>query len=194
MKKALVLLALVAFALPLAAQVFLDQPPYRLTYYANRNNPLGMDATIYVVNPGTQGTPLSPGHGTICADFYVFNSKQEMKECCHCPLTANALIQLSLINDLTNNPLTGFPAADAGVIKVVADARTNCNEEAPIPVSELLEWATHIQQPVTGTFTVTEDEFQPATLNVDELGFLGQACAFVKFLGSGKGVCTCGVN
>jgi hypothetical protein len=131
----------------------------------------------------------------------VFDTTQEMLECCHCPITANGIAELSVLNDLTQEPLTGFPAPDAGVIKVVSDIR--CNEQAPVPYPTLLGWATHIQQPTTGSFVTTEDSFKKAPLSsavpdepvdptTSELLFLGQACSFVQYLGSGKGVCTCG--
>jgi len=101
-------------------------------------------------------------------------------------------LELSVLNDLTAKPLTGFPAPNSGAIKIVSDAYSNCNETAPSPIPELLSWGTHVQQPVSGAFVTTEEEFQSAPLNEDELGFLGQACSFVQYLGSGKGVCTCG--
>src|SRR4051794_7881051 len=87
-----------------------DGSVYKLNYYANRNNTALADSVVRVVNPGVQGTPLSSDHGTICADIYVFDSTQEMLECCSCPITANGIIELSLLNDLMQNPLTGFPA------------------------------------------------------------------------------------
>ncbi len=165
---------------------------YQLNYYSNRNNAANADQTVRVVNPGTVGTPISAGHGTICADVYVFDATQEMIECCSCPITANGLLELSILNDLTQNPLTGFPAPGSGVIKIVSDSRQNCNETAPIPTPTLIAWGTHVQQPILGTFVTTEDEFASAPLADAELGFLGQACAFVQYLGSGKGHCSCG--
>jgi len=39
---------------------------------------------------------------------------------------------------------------------------------------------------------MTEAEFQPAALQQDELSFLALACTFVQYLGSGRGVCSCG--
>ncbi len=168
------------------------QNVYNLNYYSNRNNTALADSTLRVINPGTVGTPMSPGHGTICADIYVFDATQEMVECCSCPITANGILQLSLLNDLTQNPLTGFPAPNSGVIKIVSDDARNCDETAPVPTPELLSWQTHTQQPVPGTYVTTEDEFQAAYLAEGELRFLGQACAFVQYLGSGKGVCHCG--
>jgi hypothetical protein len=165
---------------------------YSLNYYSHRNNTALADSTTRIVNPGTQGTPIAPGHGTICADIYVFDNTQEMLECCSCPITANGILELSLLTNLMQNPLTGFPAPDSGVIKVVSDYGPNCDATSPVPVPELLSWQTHTQQPTSGTFVTTEDEFQSSYLSSDELAFLGQACSFVQYLGSGKGVCTCG--
>ncbi len=209
MKKLLfVTTAILVFTAVAAAQVRFE---YSLNYYSNRNNSAGADAAVRLINPGTAGTPTSANEGKICADIYVFDSTQEMIECCSCPITANGLREFSVLNDLTQNPLTGFPAPNTGVIKVISDRGANCNELAPAPFPELLGWATHVQQPVLGTFVTTEDEFQPAPLVGDgapagaadvnvpadpgtELQFLGQACAFVQYLGSGKGVCSCGTG
>ncbi len=174
--------------------------PYQLNYYSNRNNSAGADQTMRLINPGTAGTPLSPNEGRLCADIYVFDATQEMVECCSCKITANGLREFSILNDLTQNPLTGFPAPNSGVIKIITDLNTNCNETAPViavgGVGEdnygLLGWQSHVQQPVLGTFVTTEDEFQAAPLTGPELAFLGQACGFVQYLGSGKGVCKCG--
>jgi len=187
MKKLFVLTLVVLCSAMVMAQC------YSVNYYSNRNNTAGADQFVRVINPGTQGTPLTPStHGAICADVYVFDANQEMVECCHCPITANGLLELSVLNDLTAKPLTGFPAPNSGAIKIVSDAYSNCNETAPSPIPELLAWGTHVQQPVSGAFVTTEEEFQGAPLTEDELGFLGQACSFVQYLGSGKGVCTCG--
>jgi hypothetical protein len=166
---------------------------YSVNYYSNRNNTAGADQFTRVINPGTQGTPITPGsHGAICADIYVFDANQEMVECCSCPITANGLLELSLLNDLSASPLTGFPAPNSGALKIVSDVYTNCDPTAPQPTIELLAWATHVQQPVLGAFVTTEEEYKFAPLNADEFAFLGQACSFVQYLGSGKGVCTCG--
>src|SRR5262249_51342379 len=129
---------------------------YSLNYYSNRNNSAGADQVTRIINPGTQGTPIGKSEGVICADIYVFDSTQEMQECCHCRITANGILELSVLNDLTQNPLTGFPAPNSGVIKIVSDDRGTCNEQAPSPTRELLAWQTHVQQPTTGTFVTTE--------------------------------------
>jgi hypothetical protein len=190
-KKAAVLL-LLTLTIGCIAFAQSESSVYQVNYYSNRNNSALADSVVRVINPGVVGTPISPDHGTICADIYVFDATQEMLECCSCPITANGILELSLLNDLMQNPLTGFPAPNSGVIKIVSDTGANCNELAPQPIPTLLGYATHVQQPIAGTFVTTEDEFQPAYLTQEELAFLGQACSFVQYLGSGKGVCQCG--
>ena len=167
---------------------------YKLNYYSNRNNSAGADQVVRLINPGTSGTPLSGDEGVICANVYVFDATQEMVECCGCPVTANGILQLSILKDLTQNPLTGFPAPNSGVIKVMSasQAGKTCDPTSDRTVTELLGWMTHIQQPTQGTFVTTEDAFQEAPLNSDEYRVLHTTCAFVLYLGSGKGSCTCG--
>ncbi|HMK31910.1 MAG TPA: hypothetical protein VK473_19670 [Terriglobales bacterium] len=194
MRKAIAAASLLLMLLGLAslasAQV---NDVYWVNYYSNRQpSRTAYDQTVRVINPGEQGTPLSGSHGTVCADIYVFDATQEMTECCACPITANGLLILSVNNDLTWNPLQGWPPAPDGVIKIVSDNHANCDATSPVPTPDLRAWATHLQWPGGQNLVTTEDEFQPAALQQDELSFLGQACSFVQFLGSGKGVCSCG--
>ena len=200
-------LALAVIVLSVAAIAAAQTPSigasvYSLNYYSNRNNSAGADQVTRIINPGTVGTPISADEGTLCADLYVFDSTQEMLECCGCKVTANGILQLSILKDLMQDPLTGFPAPNSGVIKLVsAVAGKTCDPTAPVPVPTLLAWQTHVQQPTSGTFVTTEDAFQPAPLNLvqdmpndpraSELAFLAQTCSFVQYLGSGNGVCTC---
>jgi hypothetical protein len=191
-------MALLMTCAAVAQETVAPSDVYFLNYYSNRNNAAGADQTVRIINPGTQGTPIQPVvEGTICADIYVFDTTQEMQECCHCKITANGIAEISVLKGLTQDPLTGFPAPNAGVIKIVSDDRANCNEQAPRPVETLRAWMSHLQQPTTGTFVTTEDHFLRAPLTagggsqVSELDFLGEACAFVQYLGSGKGRCKC---
>jgi len=198
-KVVLVLLATMMLSMIAAAQ---SDPGYTndvywLSYFNNRNNPTGADQFIYIINPGYIGTPLSSGEGTLCANIYVFDAVQEMVECCACPITANALLALSVDNSLTANPLTSVAPA-SGVIKLVStkpDA-TSCDPTKPGTLSpDLRAWATHLQQPTSGTFVTTEAPFLPAPLatggtSVEE-GFLPQACTFAQYLGTSKAVCAC---
>jgi hypothetical protein len=167
---------------------------YQLNYYSNRNSSAGADQIIRVVNSGEQGSPLSINHGTVCADLYVFDAYQVMIECCSCRISANGMLELSVLHDLTANPLTGFPAPNNGVVTIVSDNRQNCDETSPVPIPGLIAWGTHLQQPLAGMFVTTQTEFMATPLSDVELGFLGQACSFVQYLGSGKGTCTCGTG
>ena len=193
-RKAISSLALVIVVVGLAsfatAQI---NDVYWVNYYSNRySSPGAFDQTVRIINPGEQGTPLSTGHGTVCADIYVFDATQEMTECCSCRITANGLLTLSVNRDLTSNPLQGWPPARDGVIKIVSDNRGNCDPTSPVPTPDLRAWATHLQNPGGPYLVTTEDEFEAAPLQQNELSFLGQACSFVLFLGSGKGSCSCG--
>jgi hypothetical protein len=122
----------------------------------------------------------------------VFDTAQEMIECCAYPITANALLQLSVNNNLTANPLTSV-APSAGVIKIVSSlpVGTTCDPKTPGALTpNLRSWATHIQQPTTGTFVTTETKVEDAgPISASEAAWLPQACTFVQFLGTKKGVC-----
>jgi len=203
MRKASFVAALLLIALAGTCMVFAQgiSDVYQVNYFSNRLNSVNMtvvsdvarlDQTVRIINPGEQGTPLSAHHGTVCADIYVFDSNQEMSECCSCPITANGLLILSVNYDLTSNPLTGWPPPSDGVIKIVSDNQANCDPTSPVPTPDIRAWATHLQAPSYNYLVTTEEEFPVAALQQDELSFLGQACSFVQFLGSGKGVCSCG--
>jgi len=171
---------------------------YSVSYFNNRNNPTGADQFMYVINTGYTGTPLSSGEGTLCANIYVFDAVQEMVECCACPITANALLALSVNNSLTANPLTSVAPA-SGVIALVSTlADGSCDPTKVGTFSpDLKAWATHLQQPTSGSFVTTEAPFLPAQLVAaadgagGEDAFLPQACTFAQYLGTGKGVCAC---
>src|ERR1019366_9916459 len=77
---------------------------------ANLGNPA---AQLRIVNPGTFAS------GGICAAIYVFDSFQEMSECCSCPLSPDSLRTLDVNVDLTSNPLTGV-ILNTGAIKIVS--------------------------------------------------------------------------
>ena len=167
-----ILLLVVVLAAPLWAQT---NDVYWVHPYFD-----GVPAFVQVVNTGQTGTPISSDHGKLCADIYVFDANQEMLECCHCPVTANGTLTL-FAADLLGNILTQAPPG-IGAYKIVSDAGANCNETNPIPTPDLRIWA----------FGPAYDPFPAATLQPAEQAFLGQACAFVQYLGSGRGKCTCG--
>jgi hypothetical protein len=157
---------------------------YQQNYYS------GGDGTLRTINTGQIGSPIdnATNHGKVCADIYVFDSNQEMLACCSCAITANGLLTMPSTL-LLNNSLTGVPFT-TGVIKVVADNQpgTKCDPRTIInPVeSGLRSWETHPQGAA-----LTETVFADAPLTNQEQSFLGQACSFVLYLGSGQGTCTC---
>ncbi len=178
--------ALIAFlaTTPLMAQVVANDA-YGVSDYT-------VPGTVRIINTGQIGSPIDVGtrHGTVCANIYVFDANQEMLECCSCPITANGLLTMDVAAQLLNQPLTGV-TPDAGVVKVVAD--TGCNPTSvtsPVPhalaacIVKILDKASP---------KLVESCLAPAPLQNQEAAFLGNACSFVLYLGSGKGLCACGL-
>ncbi len=170
---------------------------YFVDYYANANTPGAPDATVRVINPGTTD---DPGHvGTeaedLCALIYVFDANQELSECCGCYVSPNALLTLSVNNNLTANPLLGSKLK-TGVVKIVSSTENmtgvcGCDPTFINPTPTLRAWATHIQNKVGTAYPITEGESQAATLGVGEATDLAEDCTVLKELGSGAGVCKC---
>jgi len=129
---------------------------------------------VRIINTGASG-------GNLCADIYVFDSFEELKECCRCTTTPDGLLTLTMAQ-LTNNPANGT-FATTGVIKIVSDAGSNCNEANPVPTSELRSW---IVNPNAGA--ITESEFEATPLSAQELSNLKVLCGSIKNQ-SGPGVC-----
>src|SRR5690242_10385739 len=186
---------MVAIAIPSPGQV-VAQDAYQLNYFSNNATPgtvtgptQGSDQTVRIMNTGQSGDPMDAAthHGRACASIYVFAADQQMEECCSCPITANGLITLSLRDQLTSNALTGVPPPE-GVIKILADAGCDATVITQLVEGGLRAWGTHVQ----ANGAVTETQFQVAPLQDLEAGFLGMACSFVQYLGSGRGRCSCG--
>lgn len=130
--------------------------------------------TVQIVNPGVSG-------GSLCADIYVFDPRQELKECCHCTITPDGLLTLQ-VGDLTNNPANGLFGTN-GVIKIVSDAGSNCNERGPVPTPELRAWTSN-----PNNATLVESEFEPTPLSAQELFDLDVLCGAIPNQ-TGPGVC-----
>jgi hypothetical protein len=199
MLKKLVLVVAVTMALSAVlstAAMAQSSDVYQVNYFANRNNTAGFDQTVNITNPGVQGSPLSANEGELCANIYVFAADQQMAECCACPITADGLLTLSLNSNLTGNPLTSV-SPSSGMIKLVSSVGTGgtCDPTAVTPETtepDLRAWESHLVQTTPGTLFTTETRFAPAPLSADEAAFLPYTCRFVEYLGSGKGVCSCG--
>ena len=167
----------------------------KVDYFANANV-YGYDSTVRMINPGTAG-------GSLCADIYVFDSYQELSECCSCSLSPDSLRTLSVNHDLTYNPLTGVYLS-TGAIKVVSSAPkgTYCPFPSSLtPTAGLRSWTTHIQNNysdgvtgVVGPYSITETASQDATLSAAEVKRLQGECYAIQLDGSGRGICSCGVG
>jgi hypothetical protein len=211
----LMVLAVLAAALALPgvapAQGF-GPDVYTINYFDNAHNSSGLDATVRIINPGTD--PF----GDRCALTYVFDSAQELKECCGCRITPNGLLTLSVDNNLTSN-VVGGGTVNRGVIKIVSTLPSSgttapkgsdagCDPGAfavvagaGVPTPALRAWATHLQPSgITAVpFLITETAFQDATLGAHEYSVqLAVQCAIIEGaagivggLGSGTGLCNC---
>ncbi len=163
-------------------------PVYTVDYFANANTLTAPDGTVRIINPGETDSGTPPVAEDLCALIYVFDANQQLSECCGCPLTANALLTLSVNTNLTANPLLGTKLK-TGVIKIVSS--TSCDPTTTVATPTLRAWATHIQNKVGAAFPVTEGESQAARLGKGEQADLAEDCTVLKELGSGAGVCKC---
>ena len=184
---ALVVTFLVAMSGAAAAQ-----DVYKLTYFANSiaTTPGAPDATARIANPGLySGDP-------ICAMVYVYDWDQQLSECCGCTITHDGLRTLSVNVDLLSYPLTGV-FSNNGTIHVVS-AKPNvggfgCDASSSFGLAaNVRAWATHVQNAVAGAYPITETAFDDSVLSSGEITRDIVGCHFIKVLGSGRGVCSCG--
>jgi len=119
---ALIMLPVLLAGTPAHAAAPIDA--FYVNYFANAQ--LGtpsQDDIVRIIdtNVGNLTPPL-------CAMIYIFDEYQELQECCGCPLSAGARIDLS-VDGLTDNPVsdfvqTGVPGAPSelyrGTIKIVS--------------------------------------------------------------------------
>ncbi|HEY1658837.1 MAG TPA: hypothetical protein VGG14_10855 [Candidatus Sulfotelmatobacter sp.] len=177
--------ALILFAGVAQAQT---QPLYRVDYFANAHTAGAQDGTLRLDNDGASGSNL-------CADIFIFDSNEEMSECCACLETPDGLRTLSVNTDLTANPLTGV-VLSTGVIKIVPaePAGGTCPDPYFIKTvagAEIQSWSTHIQNTA---FAATETASQVSVLSSAEETRLANQCGAIERVGSGKGICTCGTG
>jgi len=166
---------------------------YFTTYYAN-NVAAAPDATLRLINDGDNS---SNPNGTLWANIYVFDDRQEFIECCSCLLTADGLLSESVRRDLTPQAIRRIQPR-RGIIKVISsrtesDASTNFAPNTLVP--GLRGWATHIQSVVNqtpfgpGPYSQTETELADSKLTASEKFLLEQLCKFDHLLGGSP--CNC---
>ena len=192
------IVALMALAVVMVAQAFgqgqlrMTTPqtpvePYSVAYFTN-NTAAAPDAQLRFTNDGENGAP--PANMT--ANIYVFDTTQEMLECCCAEVSANGYLALDVFNDLTSKPLTG-PQPPRGIIKVVSSAGVaKCDpSSAYTALGGIRGWITHIQAAGAGAFSITESDLEDSDLGAGELTYLQTTCAFVLTEGSGlAGACS----
>jgi hypothetical protein len=163
------------------------QPTAATGYFSTGSS--GVDSTIRVTNPGTNGQDL-------CAMIYVFDQDQQMAECCGCLISQDGLRTLSLNNDLIGNPLTGVSPVTGSIMLVTADHTSNlsCDASSITPTGMGVAWATHLQTLDAKTSVVTEEPLSQIPLGTTLSSNLQAQCQFIQLLGSGQGVCSCGTG
>ena len=175
----------------LTASVNITVMPLLMVQYFNLANAQasGIDSTVQLVNPGLTT-------GTLCAMVYVFDQNQELNECCGCSISTDGVRSLSLLNDLTANPLTGQAPA-AGTIEVISSdptANPTCNAASLAPLGQINAWGTNVQNAGNGAYQVTESTFARSALTNAKAAYLSGLCSYMQQLGSGSGVCSCGTG
>lgn len=198
-RKTLIVMVLLVSIGALAQNPVTADSPFQIRYAANLN--LG-DSVINISNSGASG-------GNLCTNVYTFAPDEQLISCCACVVTPNALVSLSVRNDLISNTLTpGVPGSV--VIKLLSTSGGTCNAGTASTATispGLLAWGTTYRattttvtkpgqywwMPSTTTTTttsyVTESEFTPATLSAFELARMSNLCANIQANGSGFGIC-----
>lgn len=186
--------------LPASASLFVGAA-FQVSYAANLNPG---ESNINITNNGVNGAPLlgpgfGPQAGNICVNVYAFAPDEQMISCCSCLVTANGLVNIGAVRDLTANTLTGILPTSIVVKTVTTLANqngsgTNCsNSAAAISpaaiVGGALAWRTTLHEAPSSGYDTTEVPFSPATLSMGELQSLGGRCAAIIGNGSGYGIC-----
>lgn len=168
-------------------------PTFSLTYFdSSPFTGTVPEQSIQIANAGVQST--SSALGDLCANIYVFDSSQELKECCSCPVTANGFIRLS-IDNLTTNPGNGIPfnAASVAVVSSLSSSTSICDPTNVSPVPSLNVWGTHVSNRGTG-FGLVETPALTTPLSGPELTEMQSVCGFIVGNQSGAGICTCSTD
>jgi hypothetical protein len=179
---------------------------YEFGFFTNAHRAGVPDAQLSVINPGSTGG-TSPG-GDLCANIYVFNTSQEILECCSCKVTPDGLRTFSVNTNLTDNTLSAATPVN-GVIKIVSSqtpASGSCGVHANVaastytPLGTVGAWITHPYETGPSSFSISDSPFFTANLTsgivigTPEVTRLQVLCAFIVGNGSGFGICGCGTE
>ena len=153
------------------------------------------DNLLRLINP-------TDADGTLCAEIYVFDSEEEMGECCGCPITPNGLDQISVGKDLlTNWFLPGGPPPSGTIVELTTTEAFGCDPTVPVTegqsASNIIGYITHNQviDRIPATSSLTEvplyDQGAPDSA---EAAYLSGTCGFLLGDGTGLGYCSCGFS
>jgi hypothetical protein len=168
------------------------------------------------VNISNAGFHIEPPAGTttgyICADIYTVQPDEQPRNCCTCPVSANAVRSLLGTDFAPSAFAAPSPAFSNFTVKIVftrpvAGLPGNCNAGvaaaglAPVgavPATKMFAsggraWATkvHTTAPTGGTTFFTETRFSEVPLSVTEYATrLVGTCAFFQTFGTGAGICS----
>jgi hypothetical protein len=159
-------------------------------YFANAHTAGAPDGTLRLLNDGN-ASDASPA-GDLCAAIYVFDSNENMQECCSCRVTPNGYLSLSINSNLTANNAPNN-ALHRGVIKIASSAPSGgaCDPTTTNVHKGIHGWLTHIEKVGAGFDHSTED-LKDSTLGESEAGHLAEGCSLVRSAGKGvTGVCSC---
>jgi hypothetical protein len=196
-KLACTLLSLLAVALVLGvgtatAQNLAPDHDYGVGYFTNANAAGAPSAQLRVSNDGLQE---AADYHDLCANIYVFNTAEEMQECCSCEVSSDGYLDLSVNTNLLGNILDHGTKPTRGIIKVLSGLVPpgGCNPADADLESGIKGWLTHVQKGATaGTFSLTETPLTDSYLSEEEFVVnLEETCIFVQSLGTSTGVCSC---
>jgi hypothetical protein len=188
------LLSLLAAALVLGVGTATAQDAYvDFGYFANANASGAPSAQLRLTNDGAEPEEGSAPAMPLCANIYVFDTAEEMQECCSCEVTPDGYLDLSVNTNLLGNILDHGTKPTRGVIALLTTIRPVCNPALGEITLGIKGWLTHVEKGATsGTFSLTETPLTDASFSQEESTFnLQETCSFVQSLGSGTGVCSC---
>jgi len=187
-KVACTLLSLLVVALLGVGTAAAQDYYYDVGYYANAGVAGAPSAHLRLTNDGYDEA------ASLCANIYVFDTTEEMKECCSCEVTANGYLDLSVSTNLLGNILDHGTRPTRGIIKEVSSTIPpgGCSPVAFSTEDGIKGWLTHVQKASATTFSITETPLTDSYLSGEELSFnLQETCSFVQSLGTSTGVCSC---
>jgi len=171
------------------------------------------DELLRIINPNAHGDEEVPGW--LCAMTYVFDDLEEMQACCGCPVSADQVLTMSVINDLTGNAAVRGANRIAGTINILSadfnyQSSPNqptppgvfgyCNPGAPFELDPSLHASISHTETMAPIFPSTQftsstmvENFQTYTVGDAEVDDLVNGCNAIQTNFSGAGACNCPV-